>query len=57
MICSEMGIKRGIERERETNKKKWAERERERARMYVKAVEKNNKKLRRKNILLKYLVK
>ena len=40
------------------NQKKKGHKEKERERvLYVKVVENNNKKLRRKNILLKYLAK
>ena len=55
MICSEMGIERGREMgiERETNQKKNGHRERERERiLYVKAVEKNNKKIEKKEYFI-----
>ena len=48
VICSEMGI----EREKQI-RKKWAQRERERDRvLYVKAVEKNNKKIEKKEYFI-----
>ena len=57
MICSEMGIERGremgIEREKQIRKKKGRERERERESiLYVKAVEKNNKKFEKKEYFI-----
>ena len=56
MICSEMGIERGREMgiERETNQEKMGtERERERESvLYVKAVEKNNKKIEKKEYFI-----
>ena len=42
-------------REREQQIRKWEEKER--GRVYIVAVERNNKKIRGVNILLKYLVK
>ena len=39
------------------NQKKKGHREKERGRVYIVAVERNNKKIRGVNILLKYLVK
>ena len=54
MICSEMGIERGREMgiERETNQEKMGtERERESV-LYVKAIEKNNKKIEKKEYFI-----
>ena len=45
----------GREREREQQIRKWGEKER--GRVYIVVVERNNKKIRGVNILLKYLVK
>ena len=42
-------------REREQQIRKWEEKER--GRVYIVAVERNNKKIRGVNILLKYLIK
>ena len=64
MIC--VGIKMGREMgltedrywrwvEREQQIRKWGEKER--GRVYIVVVERNKKKMRRMNILLKYLVK